>query len=130
MTKLSKADLKERNALCDKLSVAWDALETVGNLEAGKERDDTALLAAIEAYNGEVYDANAFRENIAGEIQDYISEKSEKWQEGDKGQAFLCWQEAWEVDFPTISTELQYFDWSDIEDVRELLEQLPEAPDA
>lgn len=129
MTKLSKADLKARDSICDKLSIAWDALDAAGNLEAGRVRDDAALLAAIESYNGDVYDANAFREDIASQIQEHIDGKSEKWQEGDKGQSFQSWLEEWEAEFPSVGTDLQYFDWSYLEDVKDLLEQLPEAPE-
>lgn len=136
MKKLSKQQLKLRNELSIRLSSAWDDLQSVADLEEGKVRDDAAVIAAIRAYNEVVDDANSFREMIAGDIQEYFDDRSEAWQQGEKGEAYSSWIEQWENGFPEIDLdseagkELQYFDWSNLDNVQEMLDELPEEVDA
>jgi uncharacterized protein YukE len=51
---------------------------------------------ALEAYNETVEEANRFAADVGAEIAEYTADKSEKWQEGDKGQAYQEWQTEWE----------------------------------
>jgi hypothetical protein len=54
------------------------------------------LNPAIAEYNGAVNEADEWRNELTGRMEDYISERSEKWQEGDSGQSYSSWKDAWE----------------------------------
>lgn len=82
-----------------------------------------ALESAVEAFNGEVVqlwepvkqaleelnerlqEAEEFREEIHGDMDAYFGERSEKWQEGDIGQAYQEWQSSWETSFDEVCFE-------------------------
>lgn len=54
------------------------------------------LLDAIIAYNAALQALNEFRAQVVDDIETFINDKSEKWQEGDAGQAHQAWRDAWE----------------------------------
>jgi hypothetical protein len=87
------------------------------------------LTAAIEVYNERVDDARAFAEGVASEMDDYMSDRSDRWQESDAGSAYSAWKEEWEnADFSPLDME----DLPTVEEpeltAAETLEQLPEEP--
>ena len=129
MNKLDKAAIAERDAVCASLREKYSTLETAVDefnfvLEQAWDKVDSALTA----YNEAVGEANSWREGIAGDMQTYFDERSEKWQEGDKGQEYASWKQQFEeelqdADLPKPEKlELQ------IDDAAEILEQLPETP--
>jgi hypothetical protein len=65
------------------------------------------------AYNEAIVAANDFQEEIATVIDDYKSEKSDKWQESDKASEYDAWHDA-----------LEAFDEIDLESAEEL--EVPE----
>lgn len=79
-------------------SVRWDKLHTdlqtehsalTGAIEEfNKSIADAvqALQAYVDDYNNVVHEAKEFLEEVAGEWRSDFDEKSEGWQEGDKGQ--------------------------------------------
>jgi hypothetical protein len=132
MRKIDKALLKERD-------------EIIANIRTKREKLD----AAIEAYNeaaakawGEVEDAlRAYNETldparewvagITGDIDVYVSERSEKWQEGEKAEAYESWKgdyESADSSLEEVSIEQPDQIEADIEDHAQILYDLPEEP--
>lgn len=54
------------------------------------------LNPTVTEYNGILNDADEWRNELVGRMEDYESARSEKWQEGDTGQNYISWREAWE----------------------------------
>jgi len=89
MHKFSKADIERISELRSKLREAADEIVTAyGPLNSEVANINTLL----EAYNQLLTEANGVIEDIASEVQSEIDDKSEKWQEGDRGQAIIDWQ--------------------------------------
>ena len=94
MKSLSKADEARRDQIKARLT----------NGEAAMVDAHADLIIAIGNYNRTVNDYNEALEeargfvfDIANEIDSYMTEKSERWQEGDTGQAYQAWKDAWEA---------------------------------
>src|SRR5262249_22751382 len=94
MNKLTKSMLIERDGICERLHTAYEALEQAVDTynEAMAAQWDT-VESAVNAYNEVVEDANGWKEEVASEMQGYIEDRSEKWQEGERGQAYMAWQQ-------------------------------------
>jgi hypothetical protein len=66
----------------------------------------TAIADAVTDYNEVLSEATDFAAGISVRADDEISEKSERWQEGEKGAAAASWRDGWdnidldEVDAP------------------------------
>ena len=56
-----------------------------------------ALREKVNAYNDVLAEAREFRDDMVGGMEDYMSERSEKWTEGDAGQAYAQWKDEWEA---------------------------------
>jgi hypothetical protein len=82
-----EVDLREaQGELEDAVSVYNDAVaEARGTLED-----------ALAKYNELVAEARGFVEDIASTASGEIDDKSEKWQEGERGRAAIEWKDAWE----------------------------------
>jgi hypothetical protein len=108
--KLSKADRERRDGYVTSMREAEakidDAVSTY-NAEMGLHR--ASVEAAVEAFNQILEEARGFCEDIATEADGQIDDKSEKWQEGDKGQAAVAWKDAWEQ----IELDALELDWPD-----------------
>ena len=94
MKALTKDMLTTRDTLATQLFHRYDALEEA--VERFNEATATAwqqVLDAQEKYNEAVAEANNWLAEVAGTIADYISERSEKWTESDRGQAYIGWQD-------------------------------------
>ena len=86
---LNKKDLAERDRLQDLLDTAHEkATEAI-----------TAARDAVEEYAAAVAEANEWRQDIADRIEGFVADKSEKWQEGEKGEAYRTWLEPYECEF-------------------------------
>jgi len=113
-------------------------------LAAGKLRAEAAdvraklsmalqpLNAAEVKYSLMVRTAQAFVEQVAGRLRDDWDEKSERWQEGEAGQAALALVEEWECAAdklePLEGTELLFPDLP-AADGDKTLRELPEEDD-
>jgi DNA repair exonuclease SbcCD ATPase subunit len=109
-----------------------------------EEARDSDLSEAFEAYKEAITDGRDVMEEIASEAENYYDDKSEKWQEGEKGEAYGEWRDrlrelADEFDEPDCP-ELEFsdiecpdsfeFEVSDeIKDGDELFDDIPEEPD-
>jgi hypothetical protein len=114
--KLNKAEQKEFDALRDEASRALDAYKAFVDKERDVEdraaidalvEESTPLAEAMEAaFVALVEFATAF----ADAQQESWDEKSERWQDGDRGQAVSSWIDEWrnfdEVSMPEISDSM------------------------
>ena len=79
MLKLTKARQEEKQKLLDALT------------EAKQKADE-----AIDSLNIAREDAKDFAADLSSEMEAHYDAKSEKWQEGDNGQAYSSWRDAWD----------------------------------
>src|SRR2546423_1733543 len=79
MKALSEAHYARRNSLIEKLETAASAVEAV-----------------VEAYNTVLEEAREFAADVRSDIEEYISKRSEKWQESETGQSYASWLSEWE----------------------------------
>lgn len=92
MKKLSKADITRLGDLDVHLMAAAAALEAyISNqfTEAVAEYNNLVV-----AYNERLVEARGVLEDFSSEIESYMDERSEKWQEGDAAAAFTEWKDA------------------------------------
>ena len=102
MKKLSKEQIATRDKIVQELSDAKAALGDAINQFNDTLRDAwEKVQEQIEKYNAVIDDAKAWAEDIASEIQSFIEDKSEAWQQGDRGQAY----EEWRSSFETVELE-------------------------
>jgi hypothetical protein len=87
------------------------------------------IVPALEAYNNTLDEARAFAENIASNVESFYDEKSEKWQEGDRGSAVQDMQDEW-ISFDASEVEIDAPDELDEPDLGHAadLEGLPVEP--
>ena len=95
--KLNKAELTRRNALYDEIMGAGeDLLAAVAAYNEAMAEQAQKVQEALDAYNSALSDARDFRDEIVGDRDGDYQDKSEAWQEGDKGQAVRTWIDEWE----------------------------------
>lgn len=136
MKKLSKAQQEQRADLIRRLNEAKDLVEEACDEHQPKitevvDAAKAAIERAVAAYNEVLAEAREFAEQAASDMDSYASERSEKWQESDKGSDYASWKDEWEgfspddVEPPSIVTpDLEPPDMSHAED----LEALPDEP--
>jgi hypothetical protein len=85
------------------------------------------VIPVEQEYNSVLEDVRAFAERIAERIESEIDEKSEKWQEGEKGEQAATWRDEWkDADFAEVDLDYpQDMEELALEDA-ERLEQLPQ----
>lgn len=95
---LTKADSARRDGyvkeLNEKAATLDDAVR-VYNEGVTALRD--TLEKAVADYNETLGDARGFAEDIASAAEAAIDAKSDKWQEGGKGQAAGVWRDEWQA---------------------------------
>ncbi len=95
--KLTKVEIKRRDDYASELSELADKLsEAIDTFNQELVNARTPVEAAVEAYNTLLEEAKGFAFDIANQAENDISEKSEKWQEGERGEAANEWKDAWE----------------------------------
>jgi uncharacterized coiled-coil DUF342 family protein len=92
MKKLNAAQKRELASLVQSMNEHQDSVDTafIKCMEAYNE-----LVGEIEQYNEAVDEATTFRDMIVEEMENYVSERSEKWQEGEAAQAYEEWASQW-----------------------------------
>jgi hypothetical protein len=106
--KLSKAQRAKRDEFVTRLNEASGKISTaVDEFNSALETLKAPIEAAVEAYNEIVVEAKEFTDEIAGDADNEISEKSDTWQEGERGQAAVGWKDEWQsIDLDEIEVEL------------------------
>jgi len=97
MFKLTKAQLEQRAAFVERLNDASTKIEeAVDAFNAQVAEEKATVEAAVTAYNEILSEVREFAGDIATQADQDISDKSEKWQEGERGQAAVEFKDAWE----------------------------------
>lgn len=107
MFKLTKQESERRAEHVEKLRSAWgnvdDAVRAYNEALAPLKE---AVEKAVEEYNEAMNEARGFAEDVVSQADEDISDKSERWQESEKGQAVIEWKGEWErISFDDLSTE-------------------------
>lgn len=128
--KLTKQEIKQRNELVDELEAEKNKLDdAVRVFNEALEKARNELLIVLTDYNATVEDARNFVADIVSQAENDVGEKSERWQESERGQAVGEWVEAWrnvERELSEVELELP----EDIEpDMPEHDTQLGDAPE-
>jgi hypothetical protein len=86
--KLSRTDAARKRELVDGLRAAQEGLEAAAR-DFNQAVDAAAgpLEAATNKYNEALAEAREFAEGVASDIESHYDDKSERWQEGERGQA-------------------------------------------
>lgn len=125
MKSLSKQDIARIGDLGSELETLRGKVE-----DAVRELIDTHVAAVnelIATYNEKATEANGVASDIASEIETYMDERSDKWRESEKGEAYSSWLQAWqEVDFAEID-QIEVEDPSDVDTT--LMNDLPTEPE-
>lgn len=94
MKRLSKEHERQKALNVEALNKAAEAVRAAVaavNAEIGAK-----LNPAIDAYNAALSDAEQFKDEIAGEMDSYMDDRSDNWRNGDAGQTYDSWKSEWE----------------------------------
>lgn len=158
--KLTKREMSERDSLAEDLHNAHtklvqamadyntrmgelrDALDdAVAVYNEGREEALASLEDARDAYNSLLEDTKEFVSNVTGNAQSVFDERTDKWQDGDRGRAASDWINQWtDAEFEPVDLETgepldiqmlypEELDADYIEDRSELLRDLPSEPE-
>lgn len=158
--KLTKREISDRDTLAEELRNAHSVLiqamndyntrmeelrealdDAVAVYNDGREEALASLEDARDGFNSLLEDTKAFVSDITGNAQSEYDERSEKWQDGERGRAASAWINEWaEANFDPIDLETgqpldiqllypEELDPDYIEDRAELLENLPTEPE-
>lgn len=126
--KLSKEELITRAKHVEALNTAWGKVEDAishYNDRVTELRDEVEK--TVGAYNEVVNEVRGFAEDVYTQADQEISDKSERWQEGDKGVAAIEWKTEWEnASFDELSIEFPEELNVDVPDHATDLEGLPD----
>lgn len=129
MKKLSKDDVVEKDKIASELSEKRDTLiEAVDVFNAEVKAAYQKLAQFVEPYNVAIEHAKDFVDRVADEQQAYFDEKSETWQEGEKGEEYQAWIEEWGSMFLEECLISIPEDFDHPEDLSEELEGLSNSP--
>jgi hypothetical protein len=92
MRRLTLDQIEEQNSLCQAIYQARDRLNAA--ILADDEDVDEAREELVNAFQ----EARDWLDNIYGEQESYFEARSEKWQEGEQGEAYREWMEAFGSD--------------------------------
>ena len=106
MKGLNKQRLKDKKRIEDALRESFSKLESaIEEFNTTLDQEWQKVQEAVDAHNAKVTEANEFSDEVSSEINDYIGDKSDNWQEGDRGQVYASWQESWEAELEEIDLE-------------------------
>jgi hypothetical protein len=105
--KLSKAEIQRRDGYVEDLEKAWSEIEqAVNTYNEGVANLRAPVEQAVAHYNEVMGEAKGFAEDVASQADGEWDERSEKWQEGEKGEAAAEYRDAWQtIEFEEIELE-------------------------
>jgi uncharacterized protein YukE len=107
MNKLTKQQQADLDKLVESSQEAHKALtEGIDAFNEALEAARAKLTESIEKYNATVEQANEFMTAIHDDMDSYYSDKSERWQEGDAGNAYQEWMEPWGTEIDPLEIDL------------------------
>jgi uncharacterized protein YdiU (UPF0061 family) len=105
--KASRGQLAQRDTLAHELRRKAKILNTaIAAFNRDVEQLSRALAEARADYNQTLEMARALTGNVAEAAQQEFDAKSEKWQDGEKGQQVREWIEQWEMSLHDIDLDL------------------------
>lgn len=120
MKKLSKTSITELDGILEKIKQVQGELKTA-HTELKDVTSDYNLI--LVKYSEALQEGYNFAQDIAEQIQSYVDEKSEKWQEDEVGSAIQSWGSEWgDINFP----EIDQVDIPELPNFKEI-DQLEEA---
>lgn len=97
MNRLSKQEIEDRDrrnkALRDALAEVNRQIDT---FNAAMDEHWRAVEDAVSVYNEAVGEVNGWLSDIHSAQEAHYDEKSEKWQEGERGEAYQSWMQEFE----------------------------------
>jgi hypothetical protein len=105
--KLSKQETADREGHVERLEKVWGELtEAVNAYNTGVAKLREPVDKAVADYNEALGEAKAFAEQVASRLEGEYDDKSEKWQEGEAGEAAAEFRDAWQsVDLEDLANE-------------------------
>src|SRR5262245_34126167 len=95
MKKFTKTHLDQRDAFAKALRERYDDLSTlVEQYNTTMQTLWDEIATAQDAFNQAIVDARDWLEGVEGEMEKYYNDRSERWQEGDAGQAYQEWMQS------------------------------------
>lgn len=130
MKKLARSRQNEMSRIQERLREAAAGLEeAVGTANEAISQAHRSLVEAADAYNEAVEEAEAFRDDVVSEMEGYADERSEKWRDSDRGQAYESWMNQWrELGFDKAEFDEPADFWVPTFGIPDELEQLPLDP--
>lgn len=125
--KISKSEDAQLTAIQTELASAKAELDTaVEDMNDALVTAADALTDRLAEYNDKLEAARAFIADIVSQAEEDFSDKSERWQEGERGEICRAWIDEWEqVNLEdVIAPDIEPIAL-DAEDHTELLDQLP-----
>jgi hypothetical protein len=106
MKKLTKAQLRTRDEhACNIRSKGEVLAEAVQAFNEKLEAAWVDVEAARDELNEEIDNANQFRSEVYDAADSYFSDRSERWQDGDAGQAYQEFMGQWEEELEQVEVE-------------------------
>lgn len=94
--KITQDQIACRDALAEKLRAAWNVLDArVDDFNGAVSTAWDRVRVSIEEYDAIVQEARELRDEITNDLEQRIGEKSEKWQESERGKAASGLMDAW-----------------------------------
>lgn len=92
LSKKEQTELANHSStITEQRSKAEDAIRVYNDAIAAAH---SALAEVLEGYNGALEAARSFLEDVHSEADSAFSDKSDKWQEGERGEATRTWIDA------------------------------------
>lgn len=97
MKKLSKTRIKQFNEIVEIVKDSQEKLDSaIEEYNNALDEKWAVIQAAQENYNTAISDAVGFAEEISNDMNEYFDERSESWQESEKGDSYREWIDEWE----------------------------------
>jgi hypothetical protein len=93
---VKKLNKTQNTELAGHITELTSKLEDIDAAWAKFEEAHGVLADAIGEYNGTLATVTEWRDGIVQEMRDYQGERSDRWQEGEAGQAYESWIGEWE----------------------------------
>jgi hypothetical protein len=126
MKKLSKDQIRRKDELIKAIAEAKAKVEdAISIYNADKATAFEKVEYEIDKYNSVIESIIDLQNEVAEEMQDYMSERSDNWHESDAGQEYADWNNEWEnISLEALEDSYPEDFEMDIEDVEEKLNEL------
>lgn len=127
MRKLSKVNSKTRDEIVTRFrELKTELEESISKYNEAVSEAFKEVAEAKDALNEAIKDGASFRDDIVSEMDEYVGDRSEKWQESDAAQEYESWKSEWEqceleeidIEEPT-ELDMPDFNEEELGDIRE-----------